>query len=266
MRMRTGLFTCLMLAACSAETPTPTVASDGGLELRVADGRITGAATVNPGWVRVRVNEDGAGHIVIAIRLPENADSASIASLVAALDTAADTPSQARALGGPESGDSGEVVLDLAPGQYVFTCLSRGDEGHRHGSTGERLVVTVPTSSSARAAEPATSDSVLLNDFAYSAHERWPAGTHLLRVVNRGTHDHQMRIVRLDDGVTMRQWLEEQGGAASVAGVARMGPGVTTLLPVTVSPGHYVLHCLLTDPGTGKLHVMLGMLREVVVE
>jgi hypothetical protein len=53
--------------------------------------------------------------------------------------------------------------------------------------------------------------------------------------------------------------------ATPVAGVARMGPGAVTYLPVELSAGSYVAYCLVTDPASGREHVEMGMFRAIQV-
>jgi hypothetical protein len=70
-----------------------------------------------------------------------------------------------------------------------------------------------------------------VGDFAYGGAERWPAGSQILRVESRGKQDHQLRIAKLRDGASVRDWLnaeEPDQLATAVADVARMGPGTVT--------------------------------------
>lgn len=48
----------------------------------------------------------------------------------------------------------------------------------------------------------------------------------------------------------MREWMEAEDPntiGTPVAGVARMGPGERTYLPVALAPGSYVAYCLVAD-------------------
>lgn len=261
----------LVVAACSSEVPRPTTAGSA-LLVSVRSGAIDAPDTATAGWSRVRVEEDGEGHIVVVFRMPAALSDHELAEFLSALDTAAATPPPAVALGGPEVGDTGEVVLELTPGLYVIGCVRRGRDGHRHANSGEAKLLTVRArgaGDSRSAAAPQTSQDVPMMDFAYGGVERWPAGNHTLRVENRGKQDHQLRIARLRDGASMKDWMnaEDPGRLATpVSGVARMGPGTVAYLPVELAPGGYVLFCLVTDAASGKMHVELGMLRHVQVD
>jgi hypothetical protein len=236
----------------------------------VINGSVTAPDSILAGWTRMRVEEDGGGHIVVAFRLPDGAINGDVADFLAALDTARRTPDPAVAMGGPEIGEVGEVVLNLSPGRYVLGCVRRADDGRRHASRGEAkvIVVTGPVPAS-RATPPTPTVEIGLADFAFVGRERWPAGPHLLRVTNRGEQEHQLRLVRLEAGVTLRAWLEGGGAdtsATPIAGMARLGPGGVAYLPLDLQPGEYVVYCLIPDVGTGRAHVELGMFRSIRVE
>ncbi len=164
---------------------------------------------------------------------------------------------------------AGEVLVEVAPGAHVMACVRRGADGHRHGSTGgSKTIVVVSSAPADTARAPAPSQELAMVDFAYPGSERWDVGVRMLRVENRGHHEHQVRIARLRPGVTLRQWLEAEdapGVDSTVAGVARLGPGATAYLPVELAVGSYVLYCLITDPATDKPHVELGMFKAIEV-
>ncbi|HEX5632188.1 MAG TPA: hypothetical protein VFX50_03135 [Gemmatimonadales bacterium] len=263
------LAACATLGACLPRDPAPEV-PPADLRVTVAAGALVAPDTVAAGWTRLRVDEDGAGHIVVLFRLPDTATEAETAAFLAALDTARVTPAPGLALGGPEVGDTGTVVLELSRGSYVLGCLRRGADGHRHAVTGEArtLVVGLGSPGSEPAAPPVVAHEVRMTDFAYAGSDTWEAGAQLLRVVNDGRQDHQLRIDRLQEGVTLQDWLRAEdasGLGTPVAGVARLGPGPTAYLPLELVPATYVLYCLVTDPSTGRQHVELGMLRAVAV-
>ena len=170
-------------------------------------------------------------------------EGAALPAFLSALDTASATPPPlALALGGPEVGDVGEVVVRLTPGRYVLGCVRRGSQGHRHASTGEAklLVVTSAAVTLSRKSPPPATQQLRLVDFAYVGPDRWPAGSHLLRVENGGRQEHQLRLALLRPGASVQDWMKAAGSGAiatNVAGVARMGPGAVAYLPVELAAG-----------------------------
>jgi len=264
-----------LLGAISACGPSEVVQGPGpapDLLVSVRAGAIAAPDSITAGWTRIRVEEDGAGHIIVVFQLPDSATNSELASFLAALDTARATPMPATALGGQEVGDTGEVVIRLAPGKYVLGCVARGAGGHRHASTGEMKALVVTEAGPARdgdEAVPHATQDVRMVDFAYVGTERWPAGSHLLRVENRGGQDHQLRLARLRDGSTLQDWVgaDDPGAyATTIAGVARLGPGADAYLQVELPRGEYVLYCLVPDAVSGRPHVALGMFRAIHVE
>jgi hypothetical protein len=257
----------LLLAGCGPRDTARVAAGTADLLVTIQARTITAPDSIEPGWRRVRVLEDGAGHIVVIFRLPEAGPDDGVAAFLAALDTARATPQPAVALGGPEVGDSGEVVVHLTPGRYLLGCVRRGSGRHRHASTGEATVVTVTGSTRDHESPPAATQELGMVEFAYVGPERWPAGVHLLRLDNKGKQDHQLRLSLLEPGATLQDWFDSDGDVGTaVSGVARMGPGAVAFLPVELAAGTYVAYCLIPDPVSGRAHVEMGMARAILVE
>jgi hypothetical protein len=260
-----GVFVATLAAVVAAAGPAPP-----DLLVAVRNGAITAPDSITPGWTRVRVEEDGAGHIVVIFRLPEKTTAAEVEAWIRALDTGRATPKPAIAMGGPEVGDTGEVVVELPPGRYLLACVRQSPGGHRHATTGETKTLIVSRRSAARAGDaPRATERIRAVDFAYVGPDRWPAGRHLLRFENTGTQDHQLRLIRLRPGSTLQDWVKASAPGrhgVPVAGIARMSPRAVALLPVDLEPGVYVLSCLVADTATGQPHMALGMFREIHVE
>lgn len=267
MKIRLCVLACLFISAACDRSQAPSSASaPRAIRVSLSTGKLVAPDTVEAGWARLRVEEDGAGHILVAFRVPDTATDAELASFRGVLDTARMTPPWAQALGGPEVGDTGTVVLDLAPGRYLLGCMSRGADRHRHVSGGEARVLEVIPSSRATA-PPAATQEVKMVDFAYGTDASWQAGEHLIRVENNGQQDHHLRVDRLPPGATLQDWLGSQGEVGEpLAGVARTSPGQTVYLPVNLPPGGYVLYCLVPEAASGTPHAAMGMFRAVTVE
>ena len=273
-KARSAISACLtlVLTVVSCRADAPVSDADGSdVLITVKGGVIEAPDTTDPGWRRLRVEEDGDGHIVVVFRLAGERSDENIAAFLNALDTGSVTPRNAVALGGPEVGDSGDVIVRLEPGFYVLGCVRRGMDNHRHASTGEMKVLHVRNTepAAAHSAPPATAGEIRLVEFAYVGPDTWPAGAQMLRVENTGAQDHQLRLFRLRPGSSIRDWLNAEDPAShgeAVAGVARIGPGQVAYLPTTLAPGSYVAHCLIQDPRTKTAHIELGMFRAIQVE
>jgi hypothetical protein len=86
-------------------------------------------------------------------------------------------------------------------------------------------------------------------------------------VANEGKQDHLLLLHRLGEGVTLADWLTEEGAPSTrVGGVSRIGPGREVYLDVSLTIGRYAAICLIPDPASGRMHAEMGMVREVVVK
>jgi hypothetical protein len=256
------------IAACS-DAPRARNAPRADLTVSVRSGSITAPDTVAPGWTRLRVEEDGVGHIVVAFRLPNASSDADVAKFLAALDTTATTPKSGVAMGGPEIGDTADIVMNLTPGRYVFGCVSRDATGHRHANSGEArsFVVASATVAPGRAAPPVATHELRMTEFTYAGIDTWRAGAQVIRVENVGTQDHQLRLVRLHNGSTLEQWVvEPEQHGTPIVGVARMGPSEVVYMPADLPPGNYLAYCLIPDAATKRAHVEIGMLKPIHVQ
>lgn len=270
----------LIAAACGAcgpgeqarpvndAAPAPSL---GSLVTVIRTGSLQAPDTIAAGWTRIRLATEGeGGHNLIVLRL-DSAGTEEIERVRLALDTARGTPATALALGGPEGpqrpGDTTEVILHLAPGRHALTCLRRDGDGHRHALEGEWRELVVIGDSPPAPAPPGTV-TISMVDFAFTGPAEWPSGKNLLHASNDGTQDHLFILRRLNDGVTLKQWLDaERPGRLStgLGGLGRVGSGRSAYFPVTLAPGTYVLVCLIPDRESGRPHSELGMFREVHV-
>jgi len=246
----------------------PTPVADGGIvRVTIRTGTVSAPDSLPMGWTRLQMVADGPNHAPALFRLPAGTTKAQLAAFLSNLDTAAATPTGALAMGGRIAADSGEVVVELAPGRYVFTCLTKNDDGHRHGIAGESRLLTVTRTHAPKASRPRARVSMRMTDFAYVGADRWAAGSYLVRVENVGRQDHQFRVARLPAGITFDSVVRSDDPRRlliPVTGIGRMGRSVT-YLPVHLTPGSYVLFCLVHDPATGRTHDKLGMYRLVEV-
>jgi hypothetical protein len=270
MRIATLVSTLLLLAACSPAEAPVAVAADS-LVVTLAASRMQVPSRVKAGWRAIRLESDGRRHNVAAFRIDDTVDPA---AFITALDSTKTTPAGGVALGGLEGVTAGSVVmLRLPSGRVLVTCLSRGEDKHRHGVRGEwGLVVADSIAVTADTASPLPRDSsgvvVSMRDFAYVAPTPWRSGKRTLEIRNDGRADHLFLIERLRPGKSLNDWMTSDDSVTvsdPVTGVSRLGAGQSALVQVELSPGRYVLSCLIGDPVSGKTHVELGMLREVEV-
>jgi hypothetical protein len=249
--VRRALVGAVAVLACGGAERVPAASSVPDADVvpvRAEVGSIAIADTLTGGWRRVRVIEDSAGHILVFYR-------------VVGSDTVA--------LGGPEVGDSAEVLLNFEPGPHLVRCRRRQD-GAMHSENGEQraFVVSAPATAPELPPPPTATVTIDMHDFAYTGPERWPAGRNVIRVDNVGQEDHQVRLARLLDGVKLLTWLTDTSGLrtdSTVAGMARIGRGQRAYFEATLTPGTYVVYCLIPS-ADGTPHLERGMVRQITVQ
>lgn len=224
------------------------------------------STTVAAGRLPLELRNEGAQpHQLMVARLH---DGVTLDDYVAASH---DSEGAASALvdeaGGINAVDAGATrtgYADLEAGRYVVLCFlpTPGGPSHLHeGMVAELTVVDPPV-----AEVPAPVQEIALGDFAFTLPGAGLDAPGAYRVVNAGAQDHEMSIMRIDEGKTVpdaiaflvggfvgEQPFEFVGGAGGVE------PGADTYIDLDLAPGEYLAMCFIPDPATGKRHAELGM-------
>jgi hypothetical protein len=121
-------------------------------------------------------------------------------------------------------------------------------------------------------------DSSLLSvsgtEYSFDAPEAIADGPTKLRFTNEGEEDHEIHLLRLNDGVAIHQFqqtLHQDGLDAALrlgevkGHVASVPPGETSVAAVDLLEGEYVLICQLPSPGNGDAHALNGMAKPLTV-
>jgi hypothetical protein len=115
-----------------------------------------------------------------------------------------------------------------------------------------------------------TTATYVAEDYGFTGPDLLPSGAITIRVVNKGKELHHLQFVKLTHGKTaadfnatlsstMPPWALFSGGPNAPI------PGREAVATVNLSPGNYLLLCLIPDK-TGTPHVALGMQKLVRVE
>lgn len=111
-------------------------------------------------------------------------------------------------------------------------------------------------------------------DFSYTAPDTIRAGWVRVILTNSGAEPHHVQFLRLNDGVTFEQFQEalKQGEGPALALVKQMG-GVGAVAPtlsaqsvLNLTPGEYVILCLIASPGDHTPHMAKGMIKSLTVQ
>jgi hypothetical protein len=195
-------------------------------------------------------------------------------SLVAALKKPGMPPRWAHPIGGPNGVSpslESDADITLTPGAYAILCFVPSPDGVPHLAKGMIRPLTV-TPSNRQASETSPDLTMDLVDYDFKLSAPITAGTRLIRVVNAAAQLHEVVVVRLDPGKTMKDmfaWeMSGRKGPAPgryVGGMSPIAPGDTADFSMAFEPGSYALICFAPDAKDGKPHAMHGMLKTLTV-
>jgi hypothetical protein len=270
------LLTAGVLAGCKPERtaaqPGSSARADAAsaapavVTVTATDYKLAVPASIPAGVVTLRlVNHGKELHQAQLVRL---ADGKTMADLEAALKQAGPPPSWATFVGGPNAvvpGQESASTSELTPGSYVALCLIPGPDGVPHVMKGMAQPFQV-TGSSAQAALPAAQDTIRLVDYAFELSRPLTAGHHTILVVNGGPQTHELVLLRMTPGKTVKDfggWVDAgmkgPPPAMPMGGVAALENGDQSVLSVDLPSGEYGLVCFVPDARDGKYHLLHGM-------
>ena len=216
------------------------------------------------------LNKGPALHHLAILKL---AGGKTVDDLRAALANPGPPPSWVKEFGGanaPVPGEESNATLTLSPGNYALICFV-DIGGPPHFAKGMvRALRVVPS----KASDPKPAASVTMNLYDYNFKLSAPirAGTRTIRVHNGGKQHHEVQLVQLAPGKTVKEvldWIGKPEGpppGKAMGGIAGMDPGMTEYFTATFTPGRYGLICFLPDVKDGKPHLAHGMVQEVSVK
>ena len=112
-------------------------------------------------------------------------------------------------------------------------------------------------------------------DYAFKAPAELPAGLTTFRFRNQGKHRHELNLVQLKAGVSLRQFIDAANADKPLSpmiertvGVLFAGPGAASAstLSVNLSSGStYAIQCIFRDSSKTPRHRQLGMFTSILV-
>ena len=215
------------------------------------------------------LNKGPALHHLAILKL---AGGKTIDDLRAALANPGPPPSWVKEYGGANAavpGEESNVTLTLTPGNYALICFV-DIGGPPHFAKGMVRGLQVAPSKTADP-KPAASVTMTLFDYNFRLSGPLRAGTRTIRVHNVGKQHHEVQVVQLAPGKTVKEvldWLGKPEGpppGKAMGGIAGMDPGMTEYFTANFTPGKYGLICFLPDVKDGKPHLAHGMVQEITV-
>lgn len=264
------------------------------VNLSVANRTFQAPDTIDAGWTTLRFTNDTDEpvHYAHFVRLDSGRTVQELATYYAkAIKEPGPRPTWIVRFGGPGGAgphQTASVTQDLVPGSYVWICPVDDEEGNAHFGVGEhrRFVVRATNADDGDAvAEPVASATIRLVDHAFTPDSSlMKAGRHTIRVENTGREPHDMNMMKLAPGRTLadvQRLLNPERARRSVdrdeppppfhelgsmvGGVAAMAPSMSAYFDAELTPGEYVLFCMVTAPD-GRSHIEHGMIRQIRVE
>lgn len=249
--------------------------ADPATELDVVAGEYTfalSADTVAAGRLPLELRNEGVEpHQLMVAKLH---DGVTVEDYLAAYEEGAAAASAlVDEAGGVNAVDAGAVrtgYADLEPGRYIVVCFLPSPEGPSHLHEG--MVAGLTVVDGAELPEPTAAGELTMQDFGFVLPEDGLGEAGTYRVVNAGPSDHELALMRIEDGKTFGDVVTYlQGGFKGVAPVAFVGgaggvePGADTFVDLDLDPGEYVAICFLPDAASGKVHAELGMVSTFTV-
>jgi uncharacterized cupredoxin-like copper-binding protein len=234
-----------------------------------------GPDTLPAGWTTVHLKNEGQElHHVYFFKLDEGK---TLDDFTAYLESGAEgMPDWITSYGGPNAAMGPMEItttLKLDAGNYVATCVIPGSDGVPHMAKGMVKAITVSAEGGA-GSEPEADISVSLNDFNFEHSDPYTVGQHTVRVENNGEQDHELVIVKLDEGKTASDFIAAFAPGAPpgpppgmpAGGTAPIAPGQVAYIYTNLTTGHYAVICFLDDLASGKIHAELGMVEEFDIQ
>ena len=250
--------------------------------------------TIDAGWTTLRFTNDTDGdfHYAHFVRLDSGRSVQELVEYYAkAIRESGPRPTWIVRFGGPGGAgphQTASVTQNLVPGSYVWMCPIENEKGEPHFGVGEyrQFVVRARSAEAAEAAaEPAASATIRLVDHGFTPDSSlMKARRHTIRIENTGGEPHDMNMMKLSPGRTLADAqrslnperarrpgekdepplpLHELG--SMVGGVAAMAPSMSAYFDAELTPGEYLLFCMVTAPD-GRSHIEHGMIRQISVQ
>jgi hemerythrin-like domain-containing protein/uncharacterized cupredoxin-like copper-binding protein len=233
------------------------------------------SSLVSAGNVQLKLQNDGAEpHQVLIARLH---DGVSVDRyLSAASSDEGGAGSLIDYVGGiniVDPGASGTGYADFHPdAKYVLVCyIPSGDGiGHLHkGMTKELIVADTDT---AEIPAPTAIADIVMQDFSFTLPQQGLAASGTYRFVNNGAQAHEFVVMRVNDDKTLNDVIpylqagfQGEKPLTFAGGSGGVAPGQAGFVDLALTPGQYVAMCFISDPGSHKHHVELGMLAPFTV-
>ncbi|HYK11703.1 MAG TPA: hypothetical protein VEV39_12985 [Gemmatimonadales bacterium] len=269
--MRSARASALLLAALVAScdrTPPPPAAQTSANSLRIVanDYSYVSPDTVAAGLTNiVMVNHGKEPHQASIFRLDSGKTMNDVQAVMKTMTTIPAWMTFTGSPNGADPGDSSNTTATLAAGNYLIVCFYSSPDGKAHLDKGMAKPFVVKGAGAAMAM-PTGDITVTTKDYAFEVSAAITAGTHTIRMANAGPQLHEITVVKMAPGKTMKDaqtWMaagmKGMPPFSSFGGIAGLTVGQSANFTATFTPGEYAFLCFVPDSKDGKPHLAHGM-------
>ena len=281
------------LVACSVKEAPNTAATDAGgasatataantnganvVHVGAKDFSLEGPAQIPAGLTTLHLMNEGKEiHQAQLLKLTEGKTYADFTAAMKAMKPGAPPPSWIVPLGGPNAappGGTAAATSTLEPGNYALTCFIPSTDGVPHAMKGMMTGLVVTAATATPAPEPAPTTTLTLADYKFNFSTPLKSGENVIRVENAADQPHEVVLVKLAPGKTMKDfeaWLPVSDKDPNVpgspaGGVVGLAKGQHAFFTANLDAGDYVLVCFLPDAKDGKPHFTHGMVQPIKI-
>lgn len=234
----------------------------------------TGPDRIPAGLTTVRIVNVGHDlHHVQFLKLLQGKSAADFRAAIAADPTR--LPSWVQYAGGPNAnlpGSRSSATMNLTEGDYVLTCLIPDKNGVPHFALGMQKALSVIGEKPTTVSAPKPGNTITQIDFQFVLSSPIVSGFHTFEVTNHGAQPHEVVVVKLAPGATVKNFIDSFEPGASgpppgeiVGGIVGIEPGERAYFTAELERGTYGLICFFPDAATSQPHFVHGMMTEVTV-
>lgn len=268
-RLLLGLaLVALTAAACGGDNGATTVKATK-VEITARDYSFTVPDSFKGGLVEFRYTNAGQEpHFASLIKTAAGKTEADVKQFFSGPPAGPPPFEEIAALATAQPGATGNMTLNIEPGQYAFFCAISSPDGIPHVAKGMFKPVTVTEGETGTL--PAAVGTIIARNFSYDGVPTLRAGENVVALKNEGTQIHEINLVEFQPGKTIGDviaWLANPAGPppAQFLSGAAIRPGGTATTTLSLRAGStYAFLCAIPDPSDGKSHYTKGMVSQTL--
>ncbi|HEX6950240.1 MAG TPA: hypothetical protein VF127_11640, partial [Nitrospira sp.] len=185
-------------------------------------------------------------------------------------------PAWVQYAGGPNAhlpGSVASATVNLTEGDYVVICWIPNKNGVPHVALGMQKALSVQGGKPTKVSQLKPSVTIKQIDYQFIFSKPVESGLQTIEVTNHGSQPHEVVVVRLTPGATVKDVIASFEPGASgpppgelVSGITGIEKGERVYFTGEFERGRYGLICFVPDAATGRPHFLLGMTTEFTVE